>query len=59
MSQTLVIAGVQLLGRDSADIVIENGVIAEIGSGLSRAGARTIDAAGLVALPGLVDLHTH
>lgn len=59
MSQTLVIAGVQLLGRDSADIVIENGVIAEIGSGLSRSGARVIDAAGLVALPGLVDLHTH
>nr|WP_193598899.1 dihydroorotase [Microbacterium sp. YJN-G] len=59
MSQTLVIAGVQLLGRDSADIVIEDGVIAEIGTGLSRSGARVIDAAGLVALPGLVDLHTH
>ncbi|MFJ4045222.1 dihydroorotase [Microbacterium sp. NPDC089987] len=52
-------AGVQLLGRESADIVIENGVIAEIGTGLSRSGARVIDAAGLVALPGLVDLHTH
>ena len=59
MSQALVIAGVQLLGRDSADIVIEDGVIAEIGTGLSRAGARTVDAAGLIALPGLVDLHTH
>ncbi|SJN22657.1 Dihydroorotase [Microbacterium esteraromaticum] len=59
MSQTLVIEGVQLLGRDSADIVIENGLIAEIGTGLSRSGARVIDAAGLVALPGLVDLHTH
>ncbi len=46
MSQTLVIAGVQLLGRDSADIVIENGVIAEIGTGLTRSGARVIDAAG-------------
>ncbi|WP_423493923.1 dihydroorotase [Microbacterium esteraromaticum] len=59
MSQTLVIEGVELLGRESADIVIENGIIAEIGTGLNRSGARVIDAAGLVALPGLVDLHTH
>src|SRR5262249_14654316 len=28
-------------------------------TGLSAAGASTIDADGLVALPGLVDLHTH
>ncbi|MFD5225480.1 dihydroorotase [Microbacterium sp. NPDC058342] len=59
MSQALVITGVQLLGRESADIVIQDGIIAEIGSGLSRSGARVVDAAGLVALPGLVDLHTH
>ena len=59
MSETLVITGARLLGADSADIIIEDGVIAEVGAGLTRAGAREIDAAGLVALPGLVDLHTH
>ncbi|GGM50644.1 dihydroorotase [Microbacterium saperdae] len=59
MSETLVITGAQLVGAESADIIIENGVIAEIGTGLSRSGARVIDANGLVALPGLVDLHTH
>ncbi|TQK19567.1 dihydroorotase [Microbacterium sp. SLBN-154] len=55
-----------LLIRDAAplagarvDILIEGGVIAEIGPGLSRAGATVIDADGLIALPGLVDLHTH
>ena len=44
MSQTLVIAGVQLLGRDSADIVIENGVIAEVGSIRSARGADVLEA---------------
>ncbi|MEV7609006.1 dihydroorotase [Microbacterium sp. NPDC089320] len=59
MSETLVITGAQLLGAERADIIVENGLISEIGTGLSRSGARVIDADGLVALPGLVDLHTH
>jgi len=59
VNRNLVITGAQLLGGDSADIAIEDGVIVEIGAGLTRSGARVIDAAGLVALPGLVDLHTH
>lgn len=59
MSETLVLTGARLYGDTSADLVIENGMIAEVGSSLSRAGARVVDAAGLVALPGLVDLHTH
>ena len=54
---SLVIKGASLLGNDSADLLIRDGVIAEIGSGLS--GDEVIDAAGLIALPGLVDLHTH
>jgi dihydroorotase len=53
------IRGAALLGRDAADVVISDGTIAELGRGLSRAGADVIDADGLVLLPGLVDLHTH
>lgn len=52
-----VIKGAALLGADRADVVIADGVIAEIGSGLSADEA--VDADGLVLLPGLVDLHTH
>ncbi|WP_448237715.1 dihydroorotase [Microbacterium paulum] len=53
------IRGAQLNGTDAADIVLREGVIAEIGTGLSHAGATVVDADGLIALPGLVDLHTH
>ncbi len=39
------------------DIRIDDGTIAEIGSGLS--GDEVIDAAGLTVCPGLVDIHVH
>jgi dihydroorotase len=58
MSSTL-IRGARIEGGDVADIVVTDGVIEEVGAGLSRSGARVIDADGLVALRGLVDLHTH
>lgn len=41
------------------DILISDGIIADLGASLSSAGAQVIEAGGLVALPGLVDLHTH
>ncbi len=54
----IIVKGASLLGAAAADLLIEDGVITEIGK-VSAAGARTIDADGLIALPGLVDLHTH
>lgn len=59
MSEVLLIAGARIEGGDAADLIVEDGRISEVGTGLSRAGATRIDADGLVALPGLVDLHTH
>jgi imidazolonepropionase-like amidohydrolase len=42
------------------DIIIENGVIHEIGRGLSREGATlVIEAEGRHVTPGLVDMHSH
>ncbi|GAA1818895.1 dihydroorotase [Planosporangium flavigriseum] len=56
---TYLIKGARILGGEPTDLLIRDGVVAEMGSGLSAAGARVVDADGLVALPGLVDLHTH
>ena len=42
-----------------SDIAIENELITAIGSNLQVEGATEFDFTGSVALPGLVDLHTH
>ncbi|QAY61242.1 dihydroorotase [Microbacterium protaetiae] len=59
MTESLLFHGASLEGGESADILIQDGRITEIGTGLHHAGARVVDADGLIALPGLVDLHTH
>ncbi len=47
-------------GRDEiADLLIEDGVIAGIGRGLRSSGTPVVDAAGLLVIPGLVDVHVH
>ncbi len=54
----LVVKGASVLGESAADLLVVDGVIAEIGS-VDSTDAEVVDADGLVALPGLVDLHTH
>ncbi|MFI7607333.1 dihydroorotase [Micromonospora sp. NPDC049366] len=53
------VKGVSVLGAAPTDLLIRDGVVAEVGADLAAPGATVVDAAGLVALPGLVDLHTH
>jgi dihydroorotase len=53
------IKGVSVLGGGPTDLLVRDGIVAEAGPGLSARGAEVVDADGLVALPGLVDLHTH
>ncbi|SNR78162.1 dihydroorotase [Blastococcus mobilis] len=53
------IKGAKPLGGGPADVLITDGRIAAIGDSLSATGAEVIEAGGLIALPGLVDLHTH
>lgn len=48
------------LGEDFiGDLYVEEGVLQEMGPGLHREAQRVIDGTGLVAAPGLVDMHVH
>ncbi|MCU1551787.1 MAG: dihydroorotase [Glaciihabitans sp.] len=53
----LLITGATLPNGEVTDLLVENGRFAEASD--SSKGATVIDASGLQALPGLVDLHTH
>ncbi|MFW0155023.1 dihydroorotase [Rothia sp. P6271] len=59
MTEKYLIKNVSILGQDTADILIDAGKIVQIGTALTADDAQIIKAQGLIALPGLVDLHTH
>ncbi|HEU4358866.1 MAG TPA: hypothetical protein VFR54_10450, partial [Xanthobacteraceae bacterium] len=41
------------------DVHVKDGVIAAVGQKLNVAGAATINAAGMIVLPGLIETHWH
>jgi dihydroorotase len=58
--QAWLVKGARPLGGDVTDLLLSDGLIAETGPGLSGpAGVQVLDGTGLIALPGLVDLHAH
>ena len=54
---TYLIKGARILGGEPTDLLLADGVIRMPAAGATA--DETIDATGLIALPGLVDLHTH
>ena len=64
MSETLAIRGGRVIdpvnGLDAAaDVLIADGRVAAVGSGVGKEAREAVDAAGLVVCPGFVDIHTH
>jgi dihydroorotase len=64
MSERLLVRGGRVLdpARDLdivADVLLEDGRVADVRRGIEADGARVLDAHGLVVAPGFVDLHTH
>ena len=55
----LLITNARPMGGASADILIKGGRIAAIGQGLGAENIAVEDAGGRIAIPGLVDAHTH
>jgi dihydroorotase len=53
------IRNVSIVGGPPTDVVIRDGVIEAVGVALDAPDANVVDGTGLIALPGLVDLHTH
>ncbi len=56
---TWLVRGARLLGGEPTDLVLRDGRFDEIGPALTAQNASVLAADDLVALPGLVDLHTH
>ena len=44
---------------EPVDLLVEGGVIAEVGTGIDADADEIVHAQGAVVLPGFVDLHTH
>ena len=57
---TLALLNARPYGEDEVNILIKDGVIAQIGADVDPSGAdATYDCGGKVLLPGLVDMHVH
>jgi dihydroorotase len=57
---TVVVRNVAPYGEGSVDLTFADGRVAGVHApGTAPAGDQEVDASGLIALPGLVDLHTH
>ncbi len=59
MPKSILIKGGLIAGVKESDLLLKDGVIAEIAPNISNGADEVIDAKGCVALPGFVDLHTH
>ena len=53
------IKGARILGGEPTDLLLQQGRVSLDGDWDEQGDHETIDATGLIALPGLVDLHTH
>jgi len=56
---TYLIKDVELVNGEKVDIGVADGLISEISKKINNSYENVLDGSGCIALPGLVDLHTH
>jgi len=59
MTKNLLLRDVRLWGAAPTDVLIRDGHIARIAQGIAPEGVPSEDGGGAIALPGLVEAHTH
>ena len=61
MSELLFTGGtvVNAEGSYRADVLVEDGTISAVGASIDADGIQTVDASGLLVMPGFIDAHTH
>lgn len=63
MGESLVVRGGEVLTVDGRlhrrDVLIDDGVIAELGEGLEPSEVESLDATGMIVFPGLINAHYH
>ncbi len=61
MSELLFTGGTVVTAEGSyrADVLVEDGKISAVGASISSDGLQTVDASGLLVMPGFIDAHTH
>lgn len=56
---TVVVSAAEGTILERADILVEDGAVAAVGADLHARDARTLDVAGRIVMPGLVNAHSH
>lgn len=59
MTQPLLLRQLRPMGGEMCNLLIRDGIISAMGVGLDAPGAAVEDCGGALALPGLVEAHTH
>jgi dihydropyrimidinase len=61
MSELLFTGGTVVTAEGSyrADVLVEDGKVSAVGASIDADGIQTVDASGLLVMPGFIDAHTH